>query len=135
LFHRVNVLLYLSSGWTEDEGGELELWTSDIDRCAESVLPTAGRLVVFESHAETPHAVARQTSPDPGRVRLALAAYYYSSEPPAVGVRRIGTLFQPRLPGEPWTASLIDALDAVRGLRRRLLVLPARAGRLVRNPG
>lgn len=135
LFHRVNVLLYLSSDWAEDEGGELEMWTKDIDRCAKTVLPTAGRLVIFETHAGTPHAVARQTSPDPGRVRLALAAYYYSSEPPAVGVRRTGTLIQPRLPGEPWTASLIDTLDAARGLRRRLLVLPARAGRLVRNRG
>jgi Rps23 Pro-64 3,4-dihydroxylase Tpa1-like proline 4-hydroxylase len=135
LFHRVNVLLYLSSGWTEDEGGELEMWTRDTERCARSVLPVAGRLVVFETHAETPHAVARQTSPDPGRVRLALAAYYYSRQPPAIGVRRLGTLFQPRPPGEPWTTSLIAALDAVRGLRRRLAVVPARAGHLIHKPG
>jgi Rps23 Pro-64 3,4-dihydroxylase Tpa1-like proline 4-hydroxylase len=131
LYHRVNVLLYLSSGWSPDEGGALELWSPDARRAVRSILPAAGRLVIFESHARTPHAVARQTSPDPDRLRLSFAAYYYSPHPPAVGLRRMGTLIQPRIPGEPWFAQVIDAVS---GVGARLAALPAHMVRHVRRP-
>ncbi|MDE3202909.1 MAG: 2OG-Fe(II) oxygenase [Acidobacteriota bacterium] len=131
LYHRVNVLLYLSSGWEEEEGGGLELWSSDAARCVTRVLPAAGRLVVFESHRLTLHGVGRQTSSRPGRVRLSLAAYYFSSKPPACGLHRTGTLFQPRIPGGSVLGSVIDISDAARGGAHRLSVLPSRLARLV----
>ena len=133
LYHRVNVLLYLTSDWRQEEGAELELWSADLESCEKRILPVAGRLVIFESHPGTPHAVGRQTSPDPNRLRLSFAAYYYSPEPPAGGLKRRGTLLQPRAPGEPLSASLIDVADAARGATRRAGVLPARIGRSVRR--
>jgi Rps23 Pro-64 3,4-dihydroxylase Tpa1-like proline 4-hydroxylase len=130
LFHRVNVLLYLSSAWEDQEGAHLELWSPDAQRCVARVTPEAGRVVIFESNARTLHAVSRQTSAVPGRLRLSLAAYFYSEEPPAGGIRRTGTLFQPRPPGRPPWESLIGLADALRGSGRRLTVLPRRlAGR------
>jgi 2OG-Fe(II) oxygenase superfamily len=128
-FHRLNVLVYLTSGWQPAEGAELELWEQDASGPARRVSPVAGRVVIFESNAGTPHAVAPQTSPDPERLRLSFAAYYYSSHPPPGGVRRIGTLVQPRSPGQSRLTSVIDVADAARGAGRRLAVLPARIGR------
>lgn len=134
LYHRANVLLYLSSAWEEEEGGELELWSSDADRCVERILPAAGRLVVFESHRFTLHGVGRQTSRRPGRVRLSLAAYYFSHQPPACGLRRTGTLLQPRVPGGSVLAAVIDIGDAARGGVGRLGVLPSRLARIIGRP-
>jgi Rps23 Pro-64 3,4-dihydroxylase Tpa1-like proline 4-hydroxylase len=133
LYHRVNVLVYLSSGWTPDDGGELELWSPDAKRCVRSVAPEPGRLVIFESSPTTLHAVARQSSSDPDRLRLSFAAYYYSQQPPPGGLRRMGPLLQPRVPGEPLLASFIDVGDALRGARRRAAMLPVRVKRLVRR--
>lgn len=133
LYHRLNVHLYLSSGWDPKDGGELELWSPDAKKCVHSILPTAGRLLIFESHAGTPHAVARQTSPDPTRLRLSFAAYYYSAQPPPGGVRRMGAFIQPRLPGQPLTASFIGVTDSIEGIRRVATVLPSRLRRLVRR--
>ncbi len=134
LYHRVNVLLYLSSEWEEQEGGELELWSSDAARCVERVLPASGRLVIFESNRLTLHGVGRQTSRRPGRLRLSLAAYYFSHQPPVCGLRLTGTLLQPRVPGGSGLASVIDLRDAARGGIRRLGVLPSRLLRLVGQP-
>jgi hypothetical protein len=133
LFHRVNVLLYLNSAWQESEGAQLELWSPDAQRCVARVLPAAGRLVIFESNARTLHAVAHQTSTVPGRLRVSLAAYFYSAEPPPGRIHRTGTLFQPRRPGQPPWDSLIGLADAARGGARRLTVLPRRLGQRRRS--
>jgi Rps23 Pro-64 3,4-dihydroxylase Tpa1-like proline 4-hydroxylase len=103
LYHRVNVLLYLSSEWEEEEGGELQLWSSDAARCVKRVLPATGRLVVFESDRFTLHGVGRQTSSRTGLVRLSLAGYYFSRHPPSCGILRTGTLFnQGHLANHSW---------------------------------
>jgi hypothetical protein len=131
--HPANGLVYLSSGGSPDVGGELELWSADAKGCVRSIAPEAGRLVIFESNPTTPHAVAHQTSPDPDRLRLSFATYYFSPHPPAGGVRRTGALFQPRVPGEPLLSSMIDVADALRGAGRRASMIPARVRRLVRG--
>jgi hypothetical protein len=101
LWHRVNVLVYLNSSWSEEFGGQLELWPLDMAACGERVLPEAGTVVIFETRHETLHGVPDPLTCPPGRARLSLASYYYSEERPA-GKVRDPIIRHPRRPQDPW---------------------------------
>jgi hypothetical protein len=77
---RVNLLLYLNSDWEPDYGGDLELWTADMKRCAKKVSPISNRVLIFTTDATSFHG-----HPDPmrcpeGVARRSLALYYFSPE-------------------------------------------------------
>ncbi len=79
LYRRLNVIIYLNEGWTEQDGGHLELW----DECGKvsSVLPVFNRTVVFQTSDRSFHG---HPVPLPGpRSRRSFAAYFFSAEPPA----------------------------------------------------
>jgi 2-oxoglutarate-Fe(II)-dependent oxygenase superfamily protein len=96
LWNRLVVLLY-TSDHADGDGGELELWSSDMRR-AWTVRPKPGRLVVFETLAGARHAV-RPVRPGTAN-RVALSVRYYSAQPPPV--RPTGPLRRTvRRPGEP----------------------------------
>jgi len=46
---RITVILYLNKNWVKGNGGELKLY---LENRTETIAPTAGRLLVFESHLE-----------------------------------------------------------------------------------
>ena len=46
---KITVLLYLNQNWKKENGGELKLY---LENKEETIEPTAGRLLVFESHLE-----------------------------------------------------------------------------------
>lgn len=78
LLRRINVLVYLNKDWDPDWGGELELWSEDMSRCARRVVPAAGTCVIFNTGSTSYHG-----HPDPlrcpqGRTRKSLAFYYYT---------------------------------------------------------
>lgn len=110
LFHRVNVLVYLNSDWKEEYGGELELWPEDTSRGGKKVLPTAGRVVIFETTPTSFHGVPDPVRCPPGRARLSLASYYYTDYP-GPNDRREAIVFSP--PATP--RSLVSGRPGIEG--------------------
>ncbi len=83
LDRRLNLLLYLNRDWKEEYGGELELWTRDMSRCARRILPVFNRMVVFSTSDISFHGHPHPLACPPGRTRKSLAVYYYSNGRPA----------------------------------------------------
>ena len=78
LYRRLNMLVYLNEGWTEEDGGHLELW--DREHSVKRILPIFNRTVVFETSETSFHG---HPIPLPGpRSRRSVAAYYFSKETP-----------------------------------------------------
>ena len=82
----LNLLLYLNPNWRKGDGGELELWTPDMKRCAARIEPLHNRAVLFRTSTTSFHG-----HPEPlrGEERRSLAVYYYVDD--ALGVMRHGT--------------------------------------------
>ena len=78
LDRRINVLLYLNEDWPAEYGGELELWSSDMQRCERRIRPLAGRCVIFNTTADSYHGHPRPLTCPEGRTRKSLALYYYT---------------------------------------------------------
>lgn len=79
LDRRLNAILYLNPGWTEDWGGHLELWDKDMKSCVKRIEPIHNRMVIFETTDFSYHG-----HPDPfkGPARKSMAWYYYSNGRP-----------------------------------------------------
>ena len=78
LYRRLNVIIYLNPGWTERDGGHLELLAGD--GTVTRVLPQFNRTVVFETSDSSFHG---HPAPLPGpRSRRSFAAYFFSDERP-----------------------------------------------------
>jgi hypothetical protein len=77
LDRRLNILIYLNEGWTEQNGGELELWDSHMTACVARIAPTFNRMVVFTTSSNSFHGQPRPVNGPPGTVRRSIALYYY----------------------------------------------------------
>lgn len=77
---RINCLLFLNRDWakTGEPGGELELYADDY--LASIIAPEFNREVIFATSDISWHGHPR---PRPDRWRYSLAAYYFTTEPPA----------------------------------------------------
>jgi hypothetical protein len=117
MFHRVNVLVYLNSDWQDAYGGQLELWESDKTACAKSILPVAGRVVIFETTPSSFHGVPEPIRCPPGRARLSLASYFYTDTPGANDQRQPYFL-RPKRPQDPWYTGIAGFGSAVSTMRR-----------------
>lgn len=130
---RVNLLLYLNEKWDPAWGGELELWSRDMQRCEERITPIANRTVIFTTDPESYHGHPDPMRCPPGVARKSLALYYFTVEPDPV-VR--ATHYRSR-PGEGLRGVVIAldnmALSAYAFLRRRLGVSDRSAGRVLRR--
>lgn len=82
LDRRVNVLLFLNEGWRDEYGGNLELWTSDMSRCARSVTPIARRCVIFNTSPTSFHGVPTPLACPDGLTRKSVVLYYYTNGRP-----------------------------------------------------
>lgn len=79
LERRLNLLIYLNEDWDPEFGGNLELWDSQMTKCAVRVQPSFGRAVIFNTTLDSFHG-----HPDPlqcpaNRSRRSIATYYYSA--------------------------------------------------------
>lgn len=75
---RINVLIYLNKGWQEDWGGKLELWSTDMKRCEQKVVPIINRCVVFNTATDSYHGHPEPMTCPPGVKRRSIAMYYYT---------------------------------------------------------
>lgn len=98
LHRRLNILVFLNDSWSEEWGGELELWESDVKKRGHALAPLLNRCVVFETTSKSYHGVCEVLKGADDR--KSFAAYYYTEEPPAGwDGQRHSTIFRVR-PGE-----------------------------------
>lgn len=112
LYRRLNVLVYLNEDWDPAWGGDLELWTVDMDRCAQKVAPVFNRMVVFSTTDTSYHGHPDPLDCPPDVVRRSLALYYYTAERLMEGTH--ATLWQAR-PQDP--ADLAQAVAREKAAR------------------
>jgi len=104
LDRRLNMLVYLNEGWTEENGGHLELWDREMQKCQVRVLPVFNRTVIFSTTRTSYHGQPNPIVGPPGLRRKSMAFYYYSNgradegQPPATEGEH-STLWQQR-PGD-----------------------------------
>jgi hypothetical protein len=76
LYRRVNVIVYLCPGWSEADGGSLELTHAKRGGRA-TVQPAWGRCLIFETNDASVHGFTRPVAPQAQRRSIAL--YYYTA--------------------------------------------------------
>jgi Rps23 Pro-64 3,4-dihydroxylase Tpa1-like proline 4-hydroxylase len=98
LDRRLNLLLYLNEGWTEDNRGCLELWDRSMRNCVTRVSPIFNRTVIFSTTSFSFHGQPEPIVGPPDLVRRSIALYYYTNGRPAEEVSEAdhSTLWQSR---------------------------------------
>ena len=79
LDRRLNLLIYLNEGWTEENGGWLELWDREMKACVKRVLPVFNRTVVFSTTSISFHGQPEPIVGPPNLSRRSIALYYFSN--------------------------------------------------------
>lgn len=77
----LNLILYLNADWKEEYGGHLELWDRD-RKPVHRILPSANRVVLFNTGTRSLHGHPHPLTCPPGRRRNSLAVYYYLRDRP-----------------------------------------------------
>ncbi|MGI4745896.1 MAG: 2OG-Fe(II) oxygenase [Janthinobacterium lividum] len=77
LQNRLAVITYLNDGWTEADGGALELWDQESNSCSKKIIPTFGRVVIMKQFEGALH--GHSVPVQPGKCRRALIAYFYTN--------------------------------------------------------
>ena len=79
LERRLNMLVYLNEGWTEENGGWLELWDQQMQSCVQRVLPVFNRTVIFSTTRTSYHGQPEPIVGPPDLWRRSIALYFYSN--------------------------------------------------------
>jgi Rps23 Pro-64 3,4-dihydroxylase Tpa1-like proline 4-hydroxylase len=78
-YRMLNLLYYVSPGWDENWGGNLELWQDGPRGAPTTVVSRFNRLVVMGTHRSSWHSVSRNTGREN---RCCVSNYYFSQQPP-----------------------------------------------------
>ena len=127
LENRLALITYLNADWKDEDGGALELWHDRPRRRGVEICPSFARTVLMEQSARAWHGHPRGVRP--GRVRLALIAYFYTAPRPQAYERSHDTLYLGT--GSQSVPQRLEVLlrrlapplvmDVVRARRRRLM--------------
>jgi hypothetical protein len=82
LDRRLNLLVYLNRDWKEEYGGHLELWSRDMTRCEQKILPVFNRTVVFSTTDFSYHGHPAPLACPEGMSRKSVSFYYYTNGRP-----------------------------------------------------
>lgn len=77
---RINLILYLNSGWQEEWGGAIELWDKQMQHCAAKYPPSFNHALIFNTDTDSFHGFPEPLTCPPHVSRKSLALYYYTSE-------------------------------------------------------
>jgi hypothetical protein len=116
LDRRLNLLLYLNKDWPESYGGNLELWTPEMDSCQKKVLPIFNRCVVFSTTDFSFHGHPEPLTCPEDRARRSIALYYYSNGRPAEELSAPHSTLYKRRPGEGVYSPTASAKSLLHGL-------------------
>lgn len=75
----LNLLYYVSPGWSEGDGANLELWPKGPRGSPVTIVSRFNRLVVMLTHQGSWHSVSRNRA---GADRCCVSNYYFSPKPP-----------------------------------------------------
>jgi hypothetical protein len=79
LYRRVDVIVYLNRDWSEDWGGQLELWDATMTRRCQQISPLFNRTVIFAALPTSNHGHPEPMRSPVGVSRRSVAQYYYTS--------------------------------------------------------
>lgn len=116
LYRVANLLFYVTPGWHEANGGNLELWEPRV-REQVTVESRFNRLVVMETNPRSWHSVSRVATA--GR-RMCVSNYYFSPQSPTGAEYHNVTSFIGR-PEEPVIRTLLRADSAILNVLGRAL--------------
>lgn len=93
----LTALYYVPTRWSEQWGGELELWDRQGERCQVRLAPLPDRLVVMAHGEDHWHGHPTPVTCPPGEQRAVVAAYYYAAAPdPQADAAAHGARWRPR---------------------------------------
>ena len=78
LDRRLNVLIYLNKNWSNENGGQLELWDKEMKKCYQKILPKFNRMVIFSTTSNSYHGNPNKVICESSNSRKSIAMYYYS---------------------------------------------------------
>ena len=98
LDRRLNVLIYLNKNWSDDNGGQLELWNKEMTKCQQSIIPKYNRMVIFSTTTFSYHGNPNKVKCSEDKSRKSLALYYYSNGRPSneIELGNHSTIFRKR---------------------------------------
>jgi hypothetical protein len=101
LDRRLNLIVYLNHGWTDENQGWLELWDREMKACVKRILPVFNRTVIFSTTDFSYHGQPEPIQGPPDIFRRSLALYYYSNGRPVeeVSGRDLGATLWRQRPG------------------------------------
>jgi len=79
LERRINVLIYLNKDWTDEYGGQLELWDNSMTHRIHSYVPLFNRCVIFSTTSMSNHGNPTPVHHPAGVPRRSIALYYYTA--------------------------------------------------------
>ena len=77
---RVNVLVYLNKNWEPSYGGDLEIWSRDMEKCEVKISPLFNRVVIFNTDEDSYHGLPDPLKCPEGESRKSIALYYFTEE-------------------------------------------------------
>jgi hypothetical protein len=83
LDRRLNLIVYLNQDWLPEYGGHIELWSRDMSRCEQRVLPVFNRTIVFNTTDTSFHGHPTPLACPEAMTRRSVSLYYYSNGRPA----------------------------------------------------
>jgi len=78
-WRRCNALFYLTPNWSEEWGGELELWETDGSKAVRTIEPIFNRVVIFSTTKYSYHGQPKPLSCPDNIYRRVFSAFYYST--------------------------------------------------------
>lgn len=79
LERRINVLIYLNRDWSEDYGGQIELWDRKMKNRVVSKTPDFNRCVIFNTDSDSYHGNPNPINHPENKSRRSIALYYYTA--------------------------------------------------------
>ena len=77
-YRRVNLLYYISPGWSEENGGNLELWDDEVNTPV-TIVSRFNRLAIMETNDRSYHSVSPVVV---DKARCCVSNYYFSDDSP-----------------------------------------------------
>ena len=82
LERRLNLIVYLNSGWKEEYGGHLALWDSEMKGCVVKAAPIFNRAVLFQTSDISYHGNPEVVQCPETMMRKSIALYYLTPPRP-----------------------------------------------------
>jgi Rps23 Pro-64 3,4-dihydroxylase Tpa1-like proline 4-hydroxylase len=118
----LNLLYYVSPGWSEQHGANLELWPEGPRKSPQTIVSKFNRLVVMITHEGSWHSVSRNRA---NENRCCVSNYYFSQQPPGGKHYFHVTSFRGR-PEQPLRDLVLRADIGLRMLVRKMFPLGIR---------